>query len=57
MLTANCDRCGKEILDWEAKKHQLMIVNSHEDRVQTFDLCDSCGPTINTQISDFIKGA
>lgn len=57
MLTAKCDRCGNEILDWKPKKHQMMIVNAHEDKVQTFDLCDSCGPMINVQISDFIKGA
>lgn len=57
MLYAKCDRCGEDIPEFEPKKHQMMIVNPHEDDVLMFDLCDECGPIIKDQLSDWIKGA
>ena len=57
MLKAFCDRYGNEIPDYDKDKNTLLIVNGQGMAVESFDLCGTCGPTIDEQISDFIKGA
>jgi len=57
MLKAFCDRCGNEIPDYKAEENTLVIVNGHGMAVESFDLCDTCGPSIDETISDWIKGA
>lgn len=57
MLKAYCDRCGEEIPEYDKDKNTLLIVNGQGHAVESFDLCGSCGPTMDEQISDFIKGA
>lgn len=56
MLKAYCDRCEELIPDYDETLHQLVILNGQGHAVESFDLCGSCGPVIDEQISDFIRG-
>lgn len=57
MIKAFCDRCGKEIPDYDKDENTLLIVNGRGMAVESFDLCQTCGDTIDAQLSDWIKGA
>ena len=56
MLKAFCDRCGEEIPDFDEEKMRLNIVTGGM-ALDDFDLCPPCLKQVESQISDWIKGA